>query len=100
MPSDAVRRQLDPETKVFCALDLTSGYHQVTLSEEDKDMTTFTLPRGRFCYEVLPMGLKPSSDIFNINSDKALKGLKGTLKSVYDMLTQGTDSRHARVPEK
>ena len=35
------------------------------------------------------MGLKPSSDFFNINSDKAIKGLTGTLKSVDDMLTQG-----------
>ena len=35
------------------------------------------------------MGMKPSSDIFNINLDKAVKGLKGTLKSVDDMLTQG-----------
>ena len=78
MPSDAVRIQLDPKTKVFCSLDLTLGYHQVKLSEADKDKTTFTLPFGCFWYKVLPMGLKPSSDIFNINSDKAVKGLKGT----------------------
>ena len=34
------------------------------------------------------MGLKPSSDIFNINSDKAVRGLPGCLKSVDDILTQ------------
>ena len=78
---------MDPEAKVFGALDLTSGYHQLCLSEEDKDLTTFTLPFGRYRYEVLPMGLKPSSDHFNINSDKAVKKLRGTLKSVDDMLT-------------
>ena len=89
MPSDAVRTPLDPKTKVFCALDLTTGYHQVKLIGVNKDMTTFTLLWGCFQYEVLPMGLKPSSDIFNINSDKAVKGLKGTLKSVDGMLTQG-----------
>ena len=89
MPSEAVRRQLDPEAKVFCALDLTSRYHQVCLSEEDKDLTTFTLPLGCYRYEVLPMGLKPSSNFFNINSDKAIKRLNGTLKSIDDMLTQG-----------
>ena len=90
LPSEAVRRQVDPEAKVFGALDLTSGNHQICLSEEDKDLTTFTLPFGRDRYEVLPMGLKPSSNHFNINSDKAVKGLSGTLKSVDDMLTQGT----------
>ena len=33
------------------------------------------------------MGLMPSSDIFNINSDKAVNGLDSTLKSVDDFLT-------------
>ena len=70
MAVDMVGRQLDPDAKVFCALDLTAGYHQVELSAKDKDLTTFTLPWGRFRYEVLPMGLKPSSDVFNIQSDK------------------------------
>ena len=54
LPSNAVRR-IDPEARVFRALDLTSGYHQVTLSEADRDLTTFTLPFGRYRYEVLPM---------------------------------------------
>ena len=44
MSSDSVRRQLDPETQVFCALDLCSRYHQVELAEEHRDMTTFTMP--------------------------------------------------------
>ena len=88
MASDAVRRSLDPRANVFCALDLTAWYHEVELSEEDKDLTCFTLPWGRFRYEVLPMGLKPSSDIFNIQSDRALQGVEGALKSVNDVLTQ------------
>ena len=60
------RRQLDPNAKVFGALDLIAGYHQVAISEKDKDYTTFTLPWGRFIFEVLPMGLWSSGDIFNI----------------------------------
>ena len=72
---------------MFGALDLTSGYHQIELTEEDRDLTTFTLPFGRYRYEVLPMGLMPSSDIFNMRSDQALQGLQATLKSVDDFLT-------------
>ena len=33
------------------------------------------------------MGLMPSSDIFNISSDNAIRGLELTLKSVDDFLT-------------
>merc|ERR1712082_417676 len=87
LPSEAVRRRLDPGARVFGALDLTSGYHQVPLTEADRDLTTFTMPFGRYRYKVLPMGLMPSSDIFNINSDKAIAGLEAMLKSVDDFLT-------------
>ena len=83
LPSEAVRRRIDPGARVFGALDLTSGYHQVPLTEANRDLTTFTLPFGRYRYEVLPMGLMPLSDIFNINSDKAITGLEATLKSVH-----------------
>ena len=88
MSSDSVRRQLDPETQVFCALDLCSSYHQVELAEEHRDMTTFTLPWGPFRYEILPMGLNPSSDKFNIESDTCTRSLNGCLKSVDDGLQQ------------
>ena len=39
------------------------------------------------------MGLKPSSDIFNIQSDKCLQGVVGALKSVDDVLTQASSYR-------
>ena len=80
LPSDQVRKRIDPKARVFGALDLTSGYHQVELTESDRDLTTFTLPFGRYRYEVLPMGLMPSFDIFNMSSDLAIQGLKATLK--------------------
>ena len=50
LPSDAVRRRLDPKARVFGALDLTSRYHQVPLTEADRDLTTFTRPFGRYRY--------------------------------------------------
>ena len=39
------------------------------------------------------MGLKPSSDFFNIQSDKCLQGVEGALKSVDDVLTQVSSCR-------
>ena len=37
------------------------------------------------------MGLMPSSDIFNINSDKAVNGLDSMLKSVDNFFTTARD---------
>ena len=76
---------------MFRALDLTSCYHQVPLTESDRDLTTFMLLFGRYRYEVLPMGLMPSSDIFNIRSDRVVAGLDSTLKSVDDFITMAKD---------
>ena len=56
MSSSAVRRQIDPETQV--------------------------LPWGRFRYECLPMGLRPSGD------KEATRKQEGCLKSVDDCLQQ------------
>ena len=88
MSADAVMRQIDPNTQDFCALDLCQGYQQVPIAEEHKDMTTFSLPLGRFRYEVLPMGLKPSGDKFNMESDYANRSKVCCLKNVDYVLQQ------------
>jgi hypothetical protein len=39
-------------------LDAFQGYHQIALSPVDQEKTTFITPRGIFCYQVMPFGLK------------------------------------------
>jgi hypothetical protein len=41
----------------FTSLDLTSGYHQILISEEDWPKTAFRFPFGHFQFEVLIEGL-------------------------------------------
>jgi hypothetical protein len=43
--------------KFFTSLDLTSGYHQVLTSEEDRPKTAFRTPMGHFQFKVLIEGL-------------------------------------------
>ena len=44
--------------QVFSAIDLTAGYHQVRLPEEDVPKTSFRTPLGLFQFKVLPVGLR------------------------------------------
>jgi hypothetical protein len=42
---------------LFSSLDLTSGYYQIRISDEDAPKTAFTTPMGQFEFKVLGMGL-------------------------------------------
>ena len=77
-----------PDSKVFAKLDATKGYFQIPLGEESQLLTTFLLPRGRFCYMKGPMGLNATGDEWNLRSDQAVSGLPGVSKIVDDILVQ------------
>lgn len=42
----------------ICFLDAYSGYHQIKMTKEDQEKTTFITPFGAFCYVSMPFGLK------------------------------------------
>jgi hypothetical protein len=39
-------------------LDCYSGYHQITLKEEDQSKASFITPFGAYCYKTMSFGLK------------------------------------------
>ena len=39
-------------------LDAFQGYHQISLTLEDQEKTTFVMPTGNYHYKVMPFGLK------------------------------------------
>jgi hypothetical protein len=39
-------------------LDCYSGYHQITLKEEDQSKISFITPFGAYCYKTMSFGLK------------------------------------------
>jgi hypothetical protein len=43
---------------LLCFLDCYSGYHQITIKEEDQQKTAFITPFSAYCYTTMSFGLK------------------------------------------
>ena len=52
------------EATVFSKLDATSSFHQVKLSPESQELTTFITPFGRYCFLRLPFGITSAPEYF------------------------------------
>ena len=75
-------------------LDNWNGYHSVALSsEQDKDVTTFITPWGRFRYLVAPMGLRCSGDGFTDRMDRIYSDTPRMRRIVDDALLFDTSVR-------
>ena len=44
--------------KALSFMDGSSGYNQNRMASEDEELTTFRIPKGIYCYKVMPFGLK------------------------------------------
>ncbi len=54
--SDTLRKQTG--YAVFSKLDISIQYYTLALDEESKDLTMIVTPFGKYCFNLLPMGLK------------------------------------------
>ena len=46
--SSHILKRLQPEEIMFCSVDMSSGYHQVTFDEDSLEVFTIILPAGKF----------------------------------------------------
>ena len=64
--------------------DAWNGYHSVPIREEDRHVTTFITPWGRYRYKVAPQGFLASGDAYNQRFDSIIAEFKNKVKCVDD----------------
>ena len=75
----------------YSKIDLNSGYFQVKLDDNSKELTTFLTPFGRFRYLRIPQGLSSSPEVFSKKVAHILSGLEGVVSLIDDVLIHGPD---------
>ncbi|GJS23947.1 reverse transcriptase domain-containing protein [Tanacetum coccineum] len=66
-----------------CFLDAYKGYHQVQMSEEDKEKTAFYTDQGTYCYVKMPFGLKNAGATYQRLVDSAFQAQLGRNLEAY-----------------
>ena len=74
------------QAQFISTLDLTKGYWQVPVAEEDKVKTAFTTPFGLFQFRRMPFGLQGAPATFQRMMDRLLDGLGGFTGAYLDDL--------------
>ena len=79
-------------SKVFSKLDLKWGYHQLELSPESREITTFATPDGLFRYKRLLFGVCSASEQYQHEIASALAGIEGVENISDDIVVHGPDT--------
>ena len=79
------------DAKVFSKLDLNMAFHQIELSPESRDITTFAAPTGLYRYKRLLFGINMATEKFQNLIWQVLKDCRGTHNLHDDILVVGRD---------
>eukprot|EP00731_Ephydatia_muelleri_P016412 Em0009g836a len=72
------------KARFVTTVDLTKGYWQVPIAEEDKPKTAFTTPFGLFQFTVMPFGLQGTPSTFQRMMDTLIRGMEGYASAYID----------------
>ena len=73
-----------PQDTKKTVTDAWNGYHSVPICEEDRHITSFITPWGRYRYKVAPQGFIASGDAYNQRFDAIITDFKNKVKCVDD----------------
>ena len=75
-----------PAGKKKTIFDAWNGYHSVPIREEDRHLTTFITPWGRYRYRTAPQGYIASGDCYTRRYDEIVADIGSQTKCVDDAL--------------
>ena len=75
-----------PSRKKKTVFDCWNGYHSIPLHEEDRHLTTFITPWGRYRYKTAPQGYIASGDGYSRRFDKLVSHIPNKTKCIDDTL--------------
>lgn len=79
----------------FSKLDASSGFFQIPIDEESRDLTTFMTPFGRYKFKRLPMGVNIAPEIYQKKMNELLMDLDGVICYLDDVVVFGkTEKEH------
>ena len=80
------------KAKFITTLDLTKGYYQVIVRQNDRDKTAFLTPFGKFRFTRMPFGLKGAPTTFQRLMDVMLQGLEHCAAAYIDDIVIFSDT--------
>ena len=75
-----------PNNMKKSTFDAWNGYHSISLEPEDKHLTTFITPWGRFRYRVCPQGYIASGDAYTRRFDEIISNIDNKTKVIDDTI--------------
>ena len=78
---------------VMSKLGANSGFWQIPLAKNCRELTTFITPFGRYCFNKLPFGISSAPEHFQKRMSTILDGLAGVLCLMDDILVFGKDQK-------
>ena len=73
-----------PQNTKKTVTDAWNGYHSVPIHQDDRHVTTFITPWGRYRYKVAPQGFLASGDGYNQRFDEIIADFPNKVKCVDD----------------
>merc|ERR1712030_80092 len=83
--SNSILKRLRPGDRFFAAIDMSSGFSQIALDENSRDLFTIILPQGKYRFCVLPQGLNISPEIFDLSTSTDIRNTEACFKNADDV---------------
>ena len=80
-----------PSNKKKTVFDCWNGYHSVPLHKDDRHLTTFITPWGRYRYKTAPQGYISSGDGYSRRLDEIVADIPDKTKCIDDTLLWAND---------